>query len=343
MAEVIKSPGYNPVNYLKKHLSRILPHNSNIDDISFPGYKKRAFHSFDRPSGLIQVDYTTQDHEKKKFFVFVKHHKNACGIFTSMSHIYQKLEEAGEAGHMPKPYLCDTEHEANYMEYVKGTDLKYTAFLYLALSRRRKLEKIFYDIGKWLQAFHQAVPTANSIKFSDIKLDIENSLDQSVYFNETEKQQIRHKLDEKINSVPESFSLVRPHNDFALRNIIHLKPDDFVIIDWDAMFHSKFPSEAPVWNDITTLTINVLSLSRFSPVITRRNVRKLADSFLKGYFESLYGKFDKSRTMDSLFVFALCYYLGVIGDRPLPAIYKGRLNSIYLDRLKKNLLKGKVY
>jgi hypothetical protein len=343
MTEVIKSTRYNPVNYLKKHLSPILPDLSHIDNISFPGYEKRAFHSIDRPSGLIEIDYTTKEQERKKFFVFLKHHRNACEIHNSMSHIYQKLEESGEERHMPRPYLCDETYDANYMEYVKGTDLKYTTFLYLSLSRRIKLKKIFHDIGKWLHAFHQAVPTGNSVKFSEIQSSIEKNLERSSFFNETEKQQIRHKISDKINTVPDTFSLVTPHNDFALRNIIHVKPEHFVVIDWDAMYHTKFPSEAPIWNDITTLIINVLSLSRFSPVVTRKEVQQLADSFLNGYFEMIKDNSDRSGIMDSLYIFTLCYYLGIIGDRPFPEIYTGKLQSIFLERLKKNLLLGKVY
>jgi hypothetical protein len=343
MSEFIKSKQYNPINFLKEHLKHLLPNLSSIEDITFPGYEKRAFHSGDRPSGLIEIDYTTQEQERKKFHVFIKHHRNACEIFSSMSTIYEKMKEAGQGSHMPRPYLCDMDNEANYMEYVKGTDLKYTTFLSLALSRRIKLKKMFYGIGKWLHTFHQAVPTGNSVKYSKIQSSIEKNLDRSTFFNETEKQQIRHKLADKITTIPDTFSLVTPHNDFALRNIIHVKPENFVIIDWDAMFHTKFASEAPIWNDITTLIINVLSLSRFSPIVTKKDVQQLADSFLNGYFELETGESDRSGIMDSLYIFTLSFYLGIIGDRPFPEIYKGRIQSIYLERLKKNLVKGKVY
>ena len=343
MPEVVNMTGYTPVEYLKKNLDLILPQNSKIENINFPGYVKKAFHSNDRPSGLVIVDYINHKQAKKKFYVYVKHHRNAWGIFTNMSQIYLKLEEMGQAGHMPRPYLCDQDHEAIFMEYTGGTDLKYTTFLYLALNRRIKLRKIFYEIGKWLKSFHQAVPTGNVVESSVIKNNINKALDGTAYFSQIEKQQIRFNLEKKMISIPSAFSLIRPHNDFALRNIIHMKPDDFVVIDWDAMYHSKFPSEAPIWNDITTLVLSLLSFGRFSPVIGRMEVQNLADSFIKGYFDEESDLIGSKSLNDQLYIFTLCYYLGIIGDRPLPVIYKEKFGFIYLNRMKNNLLNGKVY
>jgi hypothetical protein len=343
MLEVENIAGYDPVNFLKKHLNLILPQDSHLESIYFPGYVKKAFHSVDRPSGLVIVDYSSPKQAKEKLYLYIKHHRNACGIYNNMSQIYMELEKLGQADHMPRPYLCDKDHDAIYMEYTKGIDIKYITFLYLALNRRIKLRKIFFEIGNWLNSFHQAVPTGEVVEFSEIESNIYKALDGTAFFNETEKQQIRHKIEEKSKTVPTAFSLVRPHNDFALRNIIYLKPDDFVVIDWDAMYHKKFPSEAPIWNDITTLVLNVISLGRFSPIITNSDVQKLADSFMNGYFERDSGSTDRKSLMDQLYIFTLCYYLGIIGDRPLPEIYKGKLGFIYLDRLKKNLLRGTVY
>ena len=343
MPEVLLRAGYSPVDFLKPHLNLILPPNSKIEAINFQGYVNRAFHSVDRPNGLVVVDFTTQKKTREKFYLFVKHHRNACGIFTNMSQIYEKLEESGQASHMPRPYLCDKDHDTIYMEYLKGTDLKYTTFLYLALSRRIKLSKLFYNIGKWLHSFHKAVSTGSSAHLSEITSSIDKKLDGTVFFNDTEKRQIRRKLAGKYNSVPDVFSLVRPHNDFALRNIMLVGQDKFVVIDWDAMLHSKFQTKAPIWNDITTFAISILSLSRFSPLISRKDVQKLTDSFFDGYFEGESGKTDRAGYKESLYIFTLCYYLGIIGDRSMPEIYKGRVQIIYLEYLKNNLLQGKVY
>jgi hypothetical protein len=343
MPEVINTAKYNPVDYLKTYINLILPPNSQINAINFQGYVNRAFHSVDRPSGLVIVDYTSQKHTKEKFYFFIKHHRNACGIFNKMSQIYEKLKELGQASHMPRPYLCDMNHDTIYMQYLKGTDLKYTALGYLALSRGMKLSNMFYNIGIWLHSFHDIVSTGTSVELGEIKDSIERKLESTAFFTETEKRQIRQKLAEKISAVPDTFSLVRPHNDFALRNIMLVKQDDFVVIDWDAMLHPKFAKMAPIWNDITTFVISILSFSRFSPLISRRDVQKLADSFLSGYFEGVTGNLDKASYKVCLYIFTLCYYLGIIGDRSLPEIYKGKIQIIYLESLKKNLLQGKVY
>jgi hypothetical protein len=342
MSDTIKNINYNPELFLKENIHKIIPRAAKLERINFSGYKKKAFHSQDRPSGLVVVDYFNIKNNKKRLKIFVKHHPNACKIHDRMSAIYEKLEMAIEKSHMPKPYICDQKQNANFMEYFKGTDLKYNTFINLLLNREHRLKEVFQNIGRWLNSFHQSTRLNKTVEVSNEKQLILNELKSSTFFNEEEKNVIREFLISNINPESDYLFLIKPHNDFSLRNIIHTELNDFIVIDWDAMFHMKFPSEAPIWNDITTFVLNLQSFSRFSPLIKGKDIQLLTDSFIDGYFYHNQEKINREEIDKFLYLFTLKYFLGIIGDRSLPEIYKGKLGHIYIKNLKKHLLEGKI-
>ena len=136
-------------------------------------------------------------------------------------------------------------------------------------------------------------------------------------------------------------SLTIPHNDFSLRNILNTKNRNFKIIDWDAMIHESFPDKAPAWHDVTCLFINIQSLIRFYPLINKKNINRMSWSFIYGYSKNNHS-YNNDDLNKFLWCFSFAYYLGLIGDRPLPKIYKSKISRRYIKILHNYLIKGEV-
>lgn len=328
---------YNPANFIADNIQEILPENSILKEISFSGYIKRLFQTNNRPNGIVSIIYQ-KDQKENEIKLFVKQHQNAKTVFDQMSVNYQNLMPSKANRHIPKPVICDEDQNANYMEYFKGTTLKYTVLRELILNKRKKLYLLFQNIGQWLNEYHHASLATNYTTIDDVKINILKALKDSDYFHENEKKRITEKL-HSISIADKKMSLVKPHNDFALRNIIYLKSGNFVVIDWDAMFHKKFPSEAPIWNDLTSFFINILSLSRFSPLIKKSDINELINAFTKGYFRNN-DRIGQEDINNFFFLFSLSFYMGIIGDRPIPDIYKTRLGSKFINSLHKKIVNG---
>ncbi len=334
-----ESREYDPVNFIEKNINLILPENSILKEITFSGYIKRRFHTNNRPNGIVTIVYQ-KNNKENEIKLFLKQHENAKKVFDHMQSIYQKLDDSQANKHIPKPIICDNKQNANYMECFKGYTLKYTLFHDIALGRKKKITLLFNDIGHWLSIYHKKSKVQSKFKVKKIKKNVQKTLEKSIYFNENEKEKISTLLNE-INFKKKTLSFITPHNDFALRNIICIKSGGFVVIDWDAAFHEKFPTEAPIWHDITSFFINVLSFSRFYPVIRSSTIKELINSFIEGYFRDN-TKFDKEDINHFLYLYSLSYYLGIIGDRPLPEIYKTKLGSKFIKSLHKKFITGSL-
>lgn len=331
---------YDPVSFIKENIYEILPQNSNVQNISFSGFVKKAFHSNKRPKGVITVTYNDKISEKK-LQLFIKQHSNALKVFNQMSYIYSSFSSLNSKAHIPKPLLCDDKNNVNYMEFIPGSPLTYVALINLLTFRRDQLTKMFYKIGQWLKIYHTTSKLEKTTTLDKIKEDVHTKLQTTPFFTETEKEKLTNRL--KKTDLEDSYLiLVKPHNDFALRNIITTKSNDFSVIDWDAMYHEKFTTETPVWNDITSFITSIQSLQRFSPLIASRQLNVLVDSFLQGYFENIKNAPTKKEINNILFIFTLCYFIGLIGDRPLPEIYKEKFGYRYISKLKKNLLQEHI-
>lgn len=330
---------YDPIEFLKENIEEILPPESSIQKISFSGFKKKVFHSNKRPKGVVTIIYKDELAEKE-LQLFVKQHSHALKVFNQMSYIYSSLS-LGKRSHMPKPFICDDRNNVNFMECVYGIPLTYVVLRQLLLYRGRRLKTTFKKIGKWLNNYHNTSDLGKTANNEVILEKVYANLDKTSYFTDTEKTQIVSQL--KNKKIKNKFlALVTPHNDFALRNVIFKATNDFKIIDWDAIYHEKFTTETPIWTDITSFVISLQSLQRFSPLVSKRQIDVLIRSFLKGYFKNLENAPKKKDIKNTLYIFVLSFYMGLIGDRPLPVIYKEKLGSRYIEYLRHNIVKGNV-
>ena len=331
---------YDPVTFIENNCELIIPKNSQLENITFSGFTKKAFHSNKRPKGVLTVSYKDEK-GLNQVQLFVKQHAHALRVYKHVSHVYSHLSTLKFNAHVPKPIACDEAHNVNYMEFIPGIPLTYTVIKELVIRREKLLLTLFEQIGRWLKNYHDTFKLEDTFILDELKENIFNELHHTKLFNSSEKITIENHL-KRLEFDDTFLLLVKSHNDFALRNIIHTKENDFYVIDWDAIFNEEFTVESPAWIDITSFIISLNSMQRFSPVINSRKLKNLTEAFLRGYFDKPGIIYQKQEIKKHLYLFSLCFYIGVIGERPLPLIYREKFGYRYINKLRLNLVKGMV-
>lgn len=329
---------YDPVNFIKKNSRLVVPEQSRIKNISFSGFIRKAFHSDKRPKGVLTVTYEDRN-GPNEIRIFVKQHAKAKQVHNHISQVYHHFKSIDSSPQIPKPLLCDEEHEVNYMEYVDGTPLTYFVLKELMIGDKNQLKNIFFKIGEWLKQYHNTFKLEKTFIINSLKGKVNEELEVTGFLKNDDKDRIKTHLN-RLNLDDDFLVLVKTHNDFTLRNIIITKKNNFYVIDWDAINNEKYNSESPVWIDILSFLISINSYQRFSPIITASDLAHLNDSFLTGYFNESDIKTLMNGIKDHLYFFSLCYYLGVIGEKPLPVLYQEKLGYRYISKLQKNLING---
>ena len=133
---------------------------------------------------------------------------------------------------------------------------------------------------------------------------------------------------------------VKSHNDFSLRNILISHPN-FGIIDWDSMIYPKYTKVSPIWSDLSFFLINLQSMYRFFPLISRTKIIKLRSSFIKGYFEgNTLVNFHNEHFSNYFYIFTLKFFFALDRNRTLPEFYRYNLGPRFIQKLKTKLLSG---
>lgn len=296
-----------------------------------------------RIGGLCTIEYWDSNKELAKRVYWIKWVEDPEKFFFELSSVYGLLERAGLQANITRPYLFDLDSGVVCIGYFDGTSLlKHTLrralFFYRPLPQQ--FVHLYYNLGRWLQQYHEAVATDETVEMADVLVSLDNALEEDNYFTEKKKKILMGHLNNIRNSTIGSLTLtlVRTHNDFTLRNIL-LSDRGFGIIDWDAMVHPELPDRASVWNELTYFLLNLQSMQRFRPLISSGRIRMLNQSFLRGYFEkNSLTRFDCFNEL--FYVFTLRSFLGIDSDRPLWKIYRPRLGGRYIRFLEKSLLRG---
>lgn len=317
--------------------------SSNVT-VCVSDFRKRMFHYEDRPCTSLILKYRDLTNYKINKNIWIKKVDEPEKAFHQMIDVYKRLESCGLNSHMPVPFCFDKKSGFVFVNQVFGTSLSIITCQHVLLRFKHLpewLHRVYYDIGKWLSKYHDMMRVPQKTLFTNILDELRSTLRDKACFKAHEKQILQKHLIRIQQEISNDYimTLTRPHNDFVLRNIIIGKDHNFTVIDWDAMIHPQFPQIAPFWHDVSTFVINVQSLQRFHPLVSRRKIKALIKSFLAGYFEetSLY---IPPKIEDVLWVYMLCYFIGLIGDRPLYQIYRKRLCFRYSKRLRKQLLCG---
>lgn len=331
-------------NLIQENIDQFLKHDEEhllrikVEDI------RRQNLCSNRFGGLCTVEYWNSNQELVKRVYWIKRVEDPERFFAELSSVYNSLERAGLHSNMTKPYLFDLDSSVVCISHFSGSSLlKETLRHLLSLHRSmpQQLIESYYDIGKWLQQYHEVMASAETMmSMADILVLLCDALERDSYFDWEGKGILMRHIDGIRDSAigDLTFVLVRTHNDFTLRNIL-LSDTGFGIIDWDAMVHPKFPDRAPVWNELSCFLLNLQSMLRFYPLISRSNIHKLQWSFLDGYFDKSTLAKDEN-FLELFFVFTLRFFFGIDSDRPLSQIYRPRLGRRYLRFLEKSLLQG---
>lgn len=331
---------YDPVTFVYENQELILPSKSRIINIEFSGFYKKKFHSNKRPKGYLTIFYMYKQ-EMRELRIFLKQHSNALRVHNHVSNVYSHFASLKTFSHIPKPIICDDVNEVNYMEYVPGSQFTFQVLKDLLLLNTDHMRKMFFNIGQWLKNYHNAVKLQSTFDTSYLKDEVLLKLKSTDLFSKSEKSKISSHL--KYLNFDGYFKFkVKSHNDFVMRNLIYTKSFDFYIIDWDAMYNENFETESSVWIDITSFIISLESLQRFAPIIGIKSIKSLTNSFLRGYFYNNGLSDHKNGIENHIYLYTLCYYLGVIGEQPLPTVYKNKFGHRYISKLRSDLVNLKM-
>lgn len=314
----------------------------NRVSIQFNGFERMSLHASGVPRGALTLEHRAGDGSVAKKMVWAKVIGNPAHAFGEMQRAYQAMAAIDSHRHMPVPFCFDPAEQVLYTSFVPGTSLVRLTIQALLLRVRRLpdwLVQVYRNLGEWLSTYHIAMASSEKIRLADLLDETERALATDSYFDDSEKRQLLGHLQRMRQPHWNEYrmTLTRPHNDFCLRNIMMGTTSDFSVVDWDAMVHPLFPQTATIWNDLVCFYTNTQSLLRFYPAISAKQIRVLLDSFLSGYFSGKHlDEVPDARPL--IWLFALQYLIGLIGDRPLYKIYQKRLTSRYVTALRKTLL-----
>ena len=306
---------------------------------------KRQNSTSSRIGGVITVQATDRSGRRNRVNVWAKKVEEPARAFDAISTLHGLLEKKGIQQPVPKPFFFDPALGLLFMECVPGRCLLSAIAAGCVWSSGRLFDRYregLAAIGQWMGNWHSVASLGKCTTLASMLPAIEGAL-SGPHFSAEEQNQLRGHLRRIAGSAiaHAEWPLVAPHNDITLRNLF-IDPDRFHVIDWDAMVHPRFPREAIIWWDLTTLLMNIESLMRFGPLTRREKVRDLCSSLWRGYMDGRPGAqigLDEFRT-SIMFVVVLGYYCGLGADRPLYRIYRNNLGWRYSRAVRRRLLAG---
>lgn len=302
-----------------------------------------------RPGGPVTISYSKNNEVATKK-MWAKTVELPRQSYEALRCAYEGAASHGISDPIPEPYFYDERKKLVFMDMKTGVNLLRLALQYVFIANvfpNDELRRLFYGIGRWLQEFHATVVTGETVTLKAVVDEIAKELWNSSLFVSHEKRALSVVLGRiaKRKIAGRSFQLIRPHNDFTLRNIFATPNGGFYVIDWDAMVHPYFPSRALGWWDLTTLIINLQSMAKLSPIIKYGRIQTLCNAVTEGYCSAnretkgiSYSEF----LHNMYFVYTLKYWLGVESDRPLNEIYRRSMGRRYTQKLRQSLLKGRA-
>lgn len=311
-------------------------------DIAEP---KRQNPTSTRIGGGIAVQGTDRSGRGNRMSLWAKKVEEPALAFDAINKLYGLLEKNGIHRPVPKPLFYDPATGLVFMERIRGRCLLPVVAAGCVWSSDRRFDgyrELFVAIGRWMSNWHSVASVGKYTTLASMLPAIEGMLGESNFAIE-EKNQLREHLQRLGGSAVAhaEWPLVTPHNDITLRNVF-IDDDSFHVIDWDAMVHPSFPRQTILWWDLITLLMNLESLMRFRPLISREKLGDLCSSLWRGYVE---GRSSTQMGLDEfrssiMFVVVLSYYCGVGSDRPLHRIYHHHLGWRYSRAVRRRLLAG---
>ena len=297
---------------------------------------KRQNSTSSRVGGAITVQGTN---------LWAKKVEAPARAFDAIRTLYGVLEAKGLHRQVPKPLFFDPALGLLFMERIRGRCLLPLVAAGCVWSSRRRFDgyrERLAAVGRWMGGWHSAAPASAYTTLAAMLPALEDMLGGADFTAEEQarlRAHLRALAGSAIARAP--WPLITPHNDITLRNIF-VDDERFHVIDWDAMVHPRFPPQAIVWWDLITLLMNIESLARLRPLISRDKLSELCSSLWRGYVEASPGSpigLGEFRT-SIMFVVVLSYYCGRAADRPLSRIYRHNLGWRYSRAVRHRLLAG---
>jgi len=306
---------------------------------------KRQNSTSTRIGGPVTVRGTDRSGRGNRVSLWAKKVDEPARAFDSIKTLYSLLEKQGIHQPVPRPLFYDPTIGLLFMERIRGRCLLPAIAAACIWSSDRLFDgyrERLVAIGRWMGSWHSAASVGKSTTLTSMVPAIEGTLGGSDFAVE-ERNQLREHLRRLAGSAiaHAEWPLVTPHNDITLRNVF-VDDESFHVIDWDAMVHPAFPRQTIVWWDLITLLMNIESLMRFHPLISREKLRQLCSALWRGYMGGRSGAqigLDEFRS-SIMFVVVLLYYCGVGSDRPLHRIYQHHLGWRYSRAVRRRLLAG---
>jgi tRNA A-37 threonylcarbamoyl transferase component Bud32 len=309
------------------------------------GELKRQNSTSTRIGGAVTVHGTDRSGRGNRVNMWAKKVEEPARAFDAISAIYSRLEQKGIHQPAPKPMFYDPALGLLFMERIRGRCLLPAIAAGCVWPSGQLFDRYrerLVAIGRWMSNWHSVASVGKYTTLASMLPAIEGVL-RGPHFSAEEKNQLRAHLRRLAGSAiaHAEWPLVTPHNDITLRNVF-IDDDRFHVIDWDAMVHPSFPPQTIIWWDLITLLMNIESLMRLRPLISRKKLNDLCSSLWRGYMD---GQSRAQIGLDEfrksiMFVVVLCYYCGLGSPLPLYRIYKNNLGWRYTSALRRRLLAG---
>jgi hypothetical protein len=189
-----------------------------------------------------------------------------------------------------------------------------------------------------MRLFHDSSAAVGAQRVAELAADIGRATAATEYLTDGERKEILEHI--KIagrNANPKTeLPLIKIHHDWILRNILISDKCSFHVIDLDSM---RAPNNTR-WCDVSYFLINLESQLKYWPIIDRRSIGDLWQSFWEGYLENGLPDGLSRQQIRSLIYLTKVEYLFGATIRPLFQLYGDFLGRLYLRNLKKSIMQG---
>jgi hypothetical protein len=190
-----------------------------------------------------------------------------------------------------------------------------------------------------MRVFHDLSAASGVRRVGELAENARSVTSGTEYLSDDERKQIiRHiEMAERSANSQAELALIKIHNDWVLRNILIENTGSFYLVDLDSI---RAPCNSR-WYDVSYFLINLESQLKYWPLINRKSIVALWESFWQGYSEKgLPDALSSNQIRALVYLIKIQYLFGATIRPPLFKVYKNFLGPLYLRNLKKSLVQG---
>jgi hypothetical protein len=293
----------------------------------------------DRYHQILNVTYASDSGRFQKK-LWLKFRQDFEALFKIHTTVYEKLGKNQQF--LPKPYFYTKWNQTSVigMELINGASLRNMVLRKVMSRRTGVLEETFFKIGRGMRVFHDSSAASGTQLVAELAATAHRVTAATEYLTDDERKTIiQHVQIAERDADPQTeLPLIKIHNDWVLRNILIRDSSSFYVVDLDSM---RAPNNSR-WYDVSYFLINVESQLKYWPIINKKSMADLWQSFWLGYLEKGSPDALSSHQIRSLiYLIKVRYLFGATIRPPLFKIYNNCLGPVYLRHLKKSIMQGK--